>query len=145
MSKTLLYRIFGLGRVPKRMLPAIRREGIVLLEEGIGGSLTFRDFRAPGRRYSRKWSWFTGSLVLTGKRFAAFTCYPFFNPIINVSLDDERLAKLRCSLDGEAKLCVLFDPSAFHEGWSGTIECRFATPKARLFLERIQGEERGVS
>jgi hypothetical protein len=25
----------------------------------------------------------------------------------------------------------------FHEDWSGTIECRFSTPKARLFLDRL--------
>lgn len=96
MSKTLLYRIFGLGKIPKLMLPALKQEGIVLIDEGISEWITFRNFRAPRRYYGRKWSWFTGSLVLTGKRFAAFTFYPYFNPIINVQLDDERLKKLDC-------------------------------------------------
>jgi hypothetical protein len=40
-------------------------------------------------------------------------------------------------LKSEETLCVSFDPSHFHEGWSGSIECRFSTPKAQLFLERI--------
>lgn len=138
MSKTLLYRIFGVGKIPKGMLPALEQEGIVLLDEGISGSLTFRNFRAPRRRYLRKWNWFTGSIVLTGKRFAAFTFYQFFNRIINVPLNDERLKQLHCSLKDEATLRVLFDSSEFHEGWSGSIECRFSTPQARLFLERIK-------
>ncbi len=69
-----------------------------MLDEGISGSLTFRNFRAPGSFYGRRWSWFTGSLVLTRKRFVAFTFFPRFNPIIDVQLDDERLAHLRCSL-----------------------------------------------
>ena len=34
-------------------------------------------------------------------------------------------------------LMVTFESSDFHEDWSGTIECRFRTDKARLFLERI--------
>jgi hypothetical protein len=107
------------------MLPDIKQEGIVLIDEGISGSI-------------RKWSWITGSLVLTGKRFAAFTFYPGFNPIINVQLDDERLKKLHCSLKGSRTLCILFDPSYFRESWSGSIECRFKTPKARLFLEQLK-------
>jgi hypothetical protein len=138
MSKTLLYRIFGLGKIPKRMLPALKEEGIVLIDEGISGSITFRNFRAPRRYYGRKWSWITGSLVLTGKRFAAFTFYPYFNPIINIQLDDERLKKLHCSLKENRTLCILFDPSSFKEGWSGSIKCRFSTPKARLFLEQLR-------
>ena len=134
MGKTLLHRLFGLGKIPKRFLPDLEQEGIVLLDEGISGSVTFRNFRAPGRRHSWRRNWFTGSLVLTGRRFAAFA---FFKPIINVPLSDDRLNELRCSLKGEATLCVHFDPSAFHEGWSGSMECRLSTPQARLFLEQL--------
>ena len=141
MGKTFLYRVFGWGKIPKRVRPVLDQEGIVLLEEGIGGSVLFGNFRAPGRRYIRRWSWFTGSLVITGKRFAAFTFYPRFNPIINVPLDDERLGHLHCSLKNPATLRVVFDTSVFREGWSGTIECRFATPKARFFLEQIRARE----
>lgn len=138
MSKTFLYRFFGLGKIPKRMRPIIEEEGIVLIDEGIGGWIKFKNFRAPGRRYRLKYSWFTGSIVFTQKRFAAFTFYPFFNPIINLPLEAEQLNKLQCSLKDETTLCVLFDPSDFDENWSGTIECRFSTPQARLFLEQIR-------
>ena len=137
MGKTLLHRLFGLGKIPKHVLPDLEQEGIVLADEGIGGSITFKRFRAPGRYYGWKWSWFTGALVLTSTRFAAFTFYPHFNPIINVPLDDDRLGELRCSLKNETTLCVQFDPSVFHEGWSGSIECRFSTPQARSFLEHL--------
>lgn len=135
MSKTLLYRIFGLGKVPASILPTIKQEGIVLLDEGIGGSVTFRKFRAPGRRYDRKCTLFSGSLVITEKRFWGFS---FSRPVISVPMDDPKLKELHCSIKGENTLCVLFDVSIFHEGWSGTCECRFKTPKARLFLERIK-------
>lgn len=138
MSKTLLYRIFGLGKVPKQLLPALEQEGIVLLDEGISGSFTLRNVRAPGRRYGRKWSWFTGSVVLTGQRFAAYTMLPRFNPIFDVPLHDERLKQLHCSVENESTLCVRFDPSVFREDWSGSIECRFSTLQAPLFLEWIK-------
>lgn len=134
MGKTLFYRLFGVGKVPKRVLPDIEREVIILLEEGIGGSLTFKKYRAPGRYYYWRRNWFTGSLVLTEKRFWAFT---LFKPVISVPWDDEKLKELRCSVENEKTLCVVFDASVFQQGCSGTIECRFSTPKARLFLERL--------
>ena len=135
MGKTLLHRLFGAGRIPKAMAPILEQEGIVLLDEGIGGSIIFRNFRAPGKRYSYRSNWFTGSLVLTGLRFAGFQ---YSTPIINVPLEEKWLNELDCSVRGEKKLSVSFDSSAFHEDWSGMIECRFSTAYARLFLERLE-------
>ena len=135
MSKTLLYRWFGFGRLPKPMMPILEQEGIALLEEGIGRSITFRNFRAPGKRYSYRKNWFTGSLIVTELRFAGFA---FRRPVINVPLEGPYLDKLECSLEKEhAVLRVAFDSSDFHDDWSGMIECRFRTPMARQFLERI--------
>ena len=141
MAKTLLYRIFGLGKVPKRVRPVVEQEGIVLMDEGIRGSVTFKKFRAPGRRYSWRRKWFSGSIVFTEKRFLAFT---YFNPIINVPFDHPSINELECSLQDEQKFCVGFDVSKFHEGWSGTIECLFSTPNAPFFLERFKAKTGSV-
>ena len=136
MGKTLLYRLFGLGRIPRRMRPVLEQEGIVLLEEGIGGSVTFRNFRAPGRRYSLRRSWFSGSLVVTRKRVAAFF---FARPIIDLPLDHERAGELNWTVEN-ASLRVQFDASTFHEGWSGSIEYRFSTARARQFMDLLAGD-----
>jgi hypothetical protein len=37
MKKTTLYRLFGVGSVPKKLLPVLETEGVVVLDEGIGG------------------------------------------------------------------------------------------------------------
>ena len=42
MAKSVLYRLFGLGKTPKRELPALEAEGIVLVDEGISGSIECR-------------------------------------------------------------------------------------------------------
>ena len=133
-KKTLLHRLFGWGKIPKKYAPTLHGEGIVLLEEGIGGSITLKKFRAPGRYHSWKRNWFTGCLVITEKTFAAFTLW---KPVIFVPLKDERFSELKCSVEKNDILFITFDASAFNEKWSGTIECRFKTPKARLFLERL--------
>ena len=45
MGKSFLYRWFGTGKVPKKFREQIEREGVLLSEEGIGGSITFINFR----------------------------------------------------------------------------------------------------
>lgn len=132
MKKTLLHRIFGWGRLPKRYAPTLHAEGIVLLDEGVGGSVTFSKFKAPGRYHSWKKSWFTGCIVLTERTFAAFA---FARPLIYVPLDHENISELECSIEESGALLVRYDASAFNEKWSGTIECRFKTPQARTFCE----------
>ena len=134
MRKTLLHRIFGWGRIPKRYAPTLHDEGIILLDEGIGGSVTFKKFKAPGRYHSWKRRWFTGCILLTERSFAAFA---FVKPLIYVPLDHENFSELRCTIEDGDTLLVKYDASAFNEKWSGTVECRFKTSKAQMFLERL--------
>ena len=134
--KTLLHRLFGAGRVPKGVMAQIEQEGILLQDEGIGGSITFRNFRGPGRRHGWKRSWFTGSIVLTKETFLAFN---FSNPVIGIPWSDEKLKELNCSLENENVLCVQYDASTFNDEWSGDIEVRFRTPLAAQILEVIEG------
>lgn len=134
MRKSLLYTLFGVGRLPKKARPHIESEGIVLLDEGLRGLAVLRNFRAPGRRHSYRASWFVGSIVMTGSRFAAFTLW---RPIINVPVHDDRLSLLRLSLRRENYLSVAFDAAAFHSDWSGSVEFRFHTALAREIIERV--------
>src|SRR2546430_14379501 len=71
MAKTLLYRLFGVGSVPRQLSATLQSEGIVLLDEGIAGSVTYLDFRAPGKRSNWRRQWFTGTIALTQVRLVA--------------------------------------------------------------------------
>lgn len=76
--------------------------------------------------------------MITELRFAAFS---FSRPIINVPMKDDRLSLLDLSVPKEGVLRVKFNAGAFHQGWKGTVECRFAVPGARLFMERLKSNE----
>jgi hypothetical protein len=134
MSKTLLYRLFGLGRIPNKYASTLRQEGIVLIDEGIGGTVTYKQFVAPGRRHSWKKSRFTGSLVLTRQTFAAFA---MTRPLVYIALADQRLSALRCSVEEGVVLLVTYEASRLNKEWSGIVECRFRTAKAQSFLEQL--------
>ncbi len=135
MSKTLLYRLFGLGGIPRDLEDRIQSEGVVLRDEGIRGSVTYRRFRAPGRYHGWKRSGFSGAIVLTRQHFLAFK---YSRPIIGVPWDHEKLDELDVRLENDDTLCVAFEASAFQEDASGEIEVRLSTPRAREALRQIE-------
>lgn len=134
MPKSFLYRLFGLGRIPKLLNDTLHIEGIVVSDEGVPGSVTYRDFRAPGKYFSRKKQGFVGSVVITNVRLVALMYSSF---AVNVPFTDERIRQLQISVEGD-RLLIAFDPKLFHDNWSGTIEYRFRTDKAADLLNWIK-------
>ena len=139
MAKSLLYRLFGVGKIPEPLMSQLKNEGVILFDEGVKGSVTYRNFRAPGKRFSLRRQWFTGSIALTKTRLLGLM---YSNTIINVPLADERIRAMHYSLEGDDGLCVAFDASLFHADWAGTIEYRFHTPQARQLMELLQEQTR---
>jgi len=135
MAKSLLYRLFGVGKIPKLLGDTLRIEGIVVSDEGISGSVTYRDFRAPGKYFSWRKQAFTGSVVVTNVRLVALM---YANFAVNIPFTDERIRKLQISVEGADGLLIVFDPSLFHDNWSGTIEYRFRTEQPGNVLKWIQ-------
>ena len=135
MTKTFLYRLFGLGKIPAHLAAQLKTEGIVLLDEGIRGSTTYRDFRSPRRYAAWKRQWYTASLVLTEARLFALG---FSRTIIDVPLEDERLSRVSFSLEANGTLLVSLDAALFHQDWSGKIEYRFRTQYGQAFLDKLQ-------
>lgn len=136
MAKSLLYRLFGAGKIPEPLMTQLKREGIILSDEGVKGSVTYRNFHRPGSSSSLRKQWFAASITLTKIRLLTLWSS---NPTINVPLTDERIHAMHYSLeDNAAVLCIAFDAGLFHDDWSGTVEYRFRTPEAQHFLELLQ-------
>jgi len=140
MKKTWLYRWFGIGRLPRRLLPRLKEEGIVIADEGMAGRLIFKNVKGPGKRYLHRSEGFSGSLAVTGKRVVCFT---YGKRQINIATGDPRLAHLYAASPEEGTLQLSFESSAFREGWKGVIVLRFKTPKARRFCEALRAAGAG--
>jgi hypothetical protein len=134
MSKSLLYRLFGIGRIPKLLNDTLHIEGIVVADEGVPATVTYRNFRAPGRYSSWRKQGFVGSVVVTNVRLVALM---YGNFAVNVPFTDERIRKLNISVEA-GRLLMAFDPSVFHDDWSGGIEYRFRTEQAADIIKWIQ-------
>jgi len=136
MSKTFLYRLFGIGKLPAELIAELEKEGIILFDEAIRGTATYRNFRAPGRYSNWKRQWFSSAIILTKQHLLALRLR---SEIINVLLTDERFRQMQFSLeDDEKTLLVKFDASLFHDDWSGTIEYRFQTTQAKEFFNKLR-------
>lgn len=135
MAKTLFHRLFGVGKFPEQMLAQLKGEGLLALDEGIKGTVTYLDFRAPGRYSNWKRQWYTTSIALTELRLVAVR---YTQTLINVPLADERLRSMQFSSEGSDTLLVAFDASLFHNDWSGKIEYRFRTEQAQAILDKLR-------
>jgi hypothetical protein len=134
MKKTILYRLFGYGSVPKKLRPVLENEGVVVLDEGVGGWFVTKHVNGPGKRYRDRTEGFTGCLVVTKARVV---CYTYGKRQINISVGDPKIAHLYVDTPTEQKLCLSYESSELREGWLGVVEFRFNTDKARKFRDAL--------
>lgn len=134
MKKTILYRLFRLGSVPKKLLSALEQEGIVVLDEGMGGRFVTKHVDGPGKRYRHRSEGFSGFLAVTKERVV---CYTYWKRQINISVEDPKASNLYVDVSEEQRLSVSFESSVFRKGWEGVIEFQFNTEKALLFRDAL--------
>jgi len=134
MKKALLYRLFGIGKFPRVYATELVNEGILLSDEGIPASVTYRNFRSPGRISSYRRVGNIASIITTNERMAA---YFQENVVIDVPFTDSRLRNIAFSVEANGALLVKFDASLFHTDWSGQLEYRFKTTLAQGIVDMV--------
>ncbi|ACN16466.1 hypothetical protein HRM2_33910 [Desulforapulum autotrophicum HRM2] len=144
MKKTILYRLFGIGSVPEKLRPVLDREGVVAIDEGIGGWFVAKHVNGPGKRYCHRTEGFSGCLAVTKTRVV---CYTYGKRQINISVKDPKIVSLYVDTPTKQKLCISFESSNFRDGWQGVIEFQFRTDKAFLFREALAaiGAQQGTA
>lgn len=135
MKKTFMFRVFGLGAIPKSMRPALEAEGIVVADEGMGGWFITKDVKAPGKRYIKRSEGFSGCLVITKNRII---CYTYAKRQINIAVDDPKVSYFHVSIPKTETFSLSFESSHFRDRWEGVIEYRFNTEKAQQFFEAFK-------
>lgn len=132
MRKTILFRLFGIGAIPKKMRPVLESEGIVVADQGMRGRFITRNVKGPGKRYCYRTEGFSGCLVVTKKRII---CFVYGKRQMHIAVDDPMISSLYVENPRKEYLSVSFESAAFRKGWSGIIEFRFKTDKAGRFYD----------
>jgi hypothetical protein len=133
--KSWFYKIFGVGKISEKALNDLKGEEIIASDEGIKSTLTYKNFRAPGRYSNWKRRWFAGAIILTKKRLIL---QQYSQPVINLELTDARFKQIKISLETEDTLLFEFEPQLFLENSSGQIEWRCRTPHAKIIYDRLK-------
>jgi hypothetical protein len=66
MPKSLLFNLFGWGKMPAALKAEIEREGLVLFDEGVAGSQTMRNFHRHKQLVAK--AVFVGSVAISQRR-----------------------------------------------------------------------------
>lgn len=128
-------RLFGSGRLPLEGANLIAADPSALVAESLVCSITFVNFRAPGRYSAWRRQWFLGSLAVAKDRLVA---YRYRKRLVNVAWDDPRVRQIKFSVPQPGCLLLAHDASLFQPTWSGNIELRFTTADADRVLRAIE-------
>jgi hypothetical protein len=123
--------LFGTGRFPDGLRAELAAEGIVLLEEGLRGSITLRHYRAPGKRSSWQRSGLYGAIAVTGKRVVVWG-----NRAKRADAPRDQPG-MRASAEAPDRFLLTFDASQLGPDRSGTVEIRLRTPDAQRVAASI--------
>lgn len=122
-----LRAFLGSGRLPDQLRDQLTANDLVLLEEGLVGSVTYRNYRAPGRYANWKKTAAAGAVGLAGNRLVVWA--GGFKHI-DVPLDHPVRAAIQVSAGEPDRICFTYDAGATNPNRSGTVEVRLRTPQA---------------
>jgi hypothetical protein len=126
--------LLGSGRLPEQLRAELAAGDIVLLEEGLTGSVTYRGYRAPGERSSWRKEAAAGAIALTGDRLVVWAGR--FRHI-DVPLAHPVRATIEVRADRPDRVCFAYDAGATNPDRSGRVEVRLRTPRAEHIVRLL--------
>lgn len=132
--KRLRRLLFGPGQLPEDLRAALTAEGLVLLDEGLPGTITYRGRRAGGRRSSWTKDPTIGAIAVTGRRLVVWAGH---SKHIDVLLADPRRTAIQISAQRRGRLCFAFDAGAFDPAHTGRVELRLRPADAARVTELL--------
>lgn len=132
--------LLGDGRLTPAMKDALTAEGLVLLEEGLGGSVRYKRFRAPGKYFHGKIALERIGLGVSEKRVVAY-CRSGRVKLIDSEFASPRLDALDVSVKDEGRVAFHVDYGRLDQadaaGVSGAITIVARTPNAERVVEHV--------
>jgi hypothetical protein len=129
--------LLGNGTLRPELRAALEAEGLVLLEERLRARLTYRRFRAPGRRFNGKVVWERAALGISEARFVLY-CRSGRVELIDSPFTQPRLSAVGVLLDGDDAVAIDVDYDRMGEPTvSGEITIRVRTPSAVRIVDEL--------
>jgi hypothetical protein len=126
--------VLGPGRMPEPLRARLTTEGLILLEEGLVGSITWRNYRAPGEYASWRRQAVSGAVGISNQSVVVFAGRA---KRIDLPLRHPRRSVLEVTVEAPDRLMFSHDAGAFLADRSGRIEYRLRTKQAARILIEI--------
>lgn len=125
--------LLGKGTMPANLRSSLEAEGVTLLAEGLTGSITYRNYRAPGKRIGVAKQGTAGAIGISGQRLVVWVSRGSY---IDVPLAMASSA-LQISADQPDRMSFRYDAGRFRTDTSGQVEIRLRTPQAAQIMNLI--------
>jgi len=130
--------LLGSGELRPELRSELESEGLVLLEEGLPGSVRYTHFKAPGRRMHGKVTPERMALGLSRKRFVVY-CKSGRAKLADSEFTSPNLRGVDVSLEGDDKVVIKIDYDKLEvERVSGQIALHIRTGSARRVVDELR-------
>ena len=128
----------GNGALKPETRAELEAEGLVLVEEGLKGSIRYDRFKAPGKRFYGKVTGERLAIGLSEERFVVF-CRSGSVELMDSPYSSPRLAALDVGVENGERLTLRVDYDRMDEpNLSGVITVRTYTPRAAEIAEQLR-------
>jgi hypothetical protein len=125
---------FGGGKLSSQLRAALETEGVVLIEEELGGSLRYDHFKTPGRRFNGKITPERIALGISEKRFVVYGRAK----LVDSAFSSPNLQATEITSDGD-RLVILVDYDRLEvPKTSGQVRIGIDTPSAALIVDELR-------
>ena len=130
--------LLGNGTIRPELRAALESEGLVLIEEGVPGSVRYRHYQAPGKRFHGKVTAERLGRAISEQRFVVY-CRSGRGKLVDTPYSNPRLGMLDVELEDDDRAIVRIDyDKADEPNVSGQIAIHAKTPSAARIVEELR-------
>jgi hypothetical protein len=119
--------LLGRGQIDERLRAELTAADLILLEEGLTGSITYRNYRVPGQYSSWRKAAVSGAVAVTPQRLVVWAGK---GKHIDIPLAGPWRDALEVTAEQGDRICFAYDAARFSPSRSGTVQVRLRTPNA---------------
>lgn len=123
----------GAGLLPESVRAEVTNRDLLLLEEGLTGSIALRNYHSPGTYVWRSRQRIRAAIAITANRLV-IARNPHFKEL-DVPRDDRWRQVIAATVDRPGVVCISWQVGAFHADRSGTEEVRLRTSQAQRIVD----------
>jgi hypothetical protein len=126
--------IFGAGRLPEPLRTQLLAEDVLVFAEGLFGSVTYRRYRAPGRRTGWSRQAVSGAVALTANRLVVWAGGMKH---IDVPLAHPIRATIEARAEAPNRIRFTYDAGVTNTSISGNVDVWLRTEHAARIAELL--------